>query len=585
MSEGEATVPRRARSEPVDRGHVLLPENEFGFGEEQHGQTLRRRLTTKTAIKALKPLSDPEEEAEILAELLSKDEVYTFEALQNLFDKLEKVRQIYSRAARRQPGPRTTAWFTGMFTRGGIAGLRTGSKRMPWTTRYLVKFAQNKFGIKEFAAIGLAKDSALNCHRDLRNQCGTLNTVSAITSFQGGGVWYEDENGTVSREVKPGVFVKGHLQELKQGETVSFAPEKWHEAQPHKGERLVLVTYCPRLQNLLEEDRRTLTTLGFVLPESSTSLPSTPEQGPQVSGQRVVKHFADDDEEEEVAFHLLRPSFEQETSAFVCGADPEALQEQLEGIADDQAQLLEDLQERGERLCFLLEEEASLVEDIARAGDEVRAGAERVDQVVAGLVEKIAELSRKGDDQQLGACLKAAAVGEEPLYESLLEALNGEDLKVVHNVPMNQVRQSLEKWKGSFAKELGTLFDGGTLRRMSMSEAKRLEREGLLRLVKGVATLKPPTTKGDGFRRKFRLVLCGNFAEAEPSYGSLCAGGASVESFRTALTLAAALRWFGASTDITAAFLLAEWPANLSRYAVVPPKFLVEAGFADPSEV
>ena len=62
------------------------------------------------------------------------------------------------------------------------------------------------------------------------------------------------------------------------------------------------------------------------------------------------------------------------------------------------------------------------------------------------------------------------------------------------------------------------------------------------------------------------------------------AGGASIETFRAALTYAASRKWRGASSDISSAFLLASWPDHLSRYAVIPPKFLIDNGFAAADE-
>ena len=112
-------------------------------------------------------------------------------------------------------------------------------------------------------------------------------------------------------------------------------------------------------------------------------------------------------------------------------------------------------------------------------------------------------------------------------------------------------------------------------------EALRLERAGALRLVpsKGVHTLKPPGSPGSEdvkYKRKYRLVLCGNFVAPEEQFGSLCAGGASAETFRTVLASTAHKGWWGATADITGAFLLAHWPEHLHRYAVVPPRILID---------
>ncbi|CAE7519242.1 unnamed protein product [Symbiodinium sp. CCMP2592] len=85
---------------------------------------------------------------------------------------------------------------------------------------------------------------------------------------------------------------------------------------------------------------------------------------------------------------------------------------------------------------------------------------------------------------------------------------------------------------------------------------------------------------GRKIRRKFRLVLCGNFAQPEGDPSELYAGGASAYTVRLALTFGARRFWSGGTSDETGAFLLVEWPENLARYAIFPPKILVEAGLA-----
>ena len=119
-----------------------------------------------------------------------------------------------------------------------------------------------------------------------------------------------------------------------------------------------------------------------------------------------------------------------------------------------------------------------------------------------------------------------------------------------------------------------------------MTEARKMEAEGRLRLVpsKGVFTLKPPAVKGGRFKRKYRLVLCGNFADPNDSYGSLCVGGVSAESLRAILSTTSRRGWKGATTDITSAFIQAVWPEDMPMYAVVPPRLLQELQYAEEGE-
>ena len=101
----------------------------------------------------------------------------------------------------------------------------------------------------------------------------------------------------------------------------------------------------------------------------------------------------------------------------------------------------------------------------------------------------------------------------------------------------------------------------------------------------GVYTLKPPRQKGEKVRRKLRLVLLGNFVDKEYTTLNLYAGGASAETWRVALAIAAWNGWKGVTSDITGAFLLAEWPEDLPKYGIFPPKLLVQNGYARDDEI
>ena len=55
---------------------------------------------------------------------------------------------------------------------------------------------------------------------------------------------------------------------------------------------------------------------------------------------------------------------------------------------------------------------------------------------------------------------------------------------------------------------------------------------------------------------------------------SLYASETSSDVPRLALTVASSQMWLAAIADVTSAFLLAEWPAEMPRSALVPPKVI-----------
>ena len=167
-------------------------------------------------------------------------------------------------------------------------------------------------------------------------------------------------------------------------------------------------------------------------------------------------------------------------------------------------------------------------------------------------------------------------VAGEPDYEKLIAEPEG-DLQMVHTVPLAQVRRVVERWMPAITKEVKNPF-AGTLTKITFDEAKQMERQGLVKILpsKGVFTIKPPSERGDVLRRKFCLVICGNFAPkpGEDEAMSLYAGGASAETLRIALVFASRMGWTGATSDVT----------GVAKYAVHPPRLLIETGHAQEGE-
>ena len=350
--------------------------------------------------------------------------------------------------------------------------------------------------------------------------------------------------------MKPGLYVQGRVCEAKKGEVFSFNPMAWHEVQPHTGDRVMVIAYTPRLNNLDVAEAEYLKGLGF------------PIFGEEEEGQSLHKRADADPPLDEA----------EEEPDSDCGSS-------LLVLNEAHHQLLEDLQERSRSLRLLMEEERMLAEDLRQAGELVEEEAEKMQLRVTQTLRQASQRLSNQDRAMLKLRLKAASEADEPDYEHLLESLDG-DLQVVHTVPLSQVKPVVSRWHAAIRKELDNLFNGGTLVEISREEARRLERQGVLRLVpsKSVHTLKPPANKSEKYKRKYRLMLCGNFAAPEEQFGSLYAGGASAETFRTVLAIAAGRGWLGATADITGAFLLAPWPEHLHRYAIVPPRLLIDNG-------
>ena len=171
------------------------------------------------AVKALKPLSEPEHRAEELAKSYLDANIMGSVLVLQLFETLEEVQQLFTRAARRKPRGKATSWATGAFTHGGVSGLRDGAKRLPNVTRFLAKFAREFMGAEQFATVVIQRNGGGKAHRDFHNFHnfpGSRNWLCPLTSFEGGGLWTqlegsEEKEGSfevVEKEVKPSLHVQ-----------------------------------------------------------------------------------------------------------------------------------------------------------------------------------------------------------------------------------------------------------------------------------------------------------------------------------------------------------------------------------------
>lgn len=123
--------------------------------------------------------------------------------------------------------------------------------------------------------------------------------------------------------------------------------------------------------------------------------------------------------------------------------------------------------------------------------------------------------------------------------------------RVVSN---QEVFQQKELWTDAIKKEMKSLFDKGTVRKLTQEEVAYYKREHADKLEvvpgKAVHTVKAP----DG-RRKCRLVVCGRHVQSggrdltKMQSANLYAGGADSISLRVGLSMAARRRWDVALTS------------------------------------
>ena len=169
--------------------------------------------------------------------------------------------------------------------------------------------------------------------------------------------------------------------------------------------------------------------------------------------------------------------------------------------------------------------------------------------------------------------------------EDLLKGLTA-PLGVVHNVSPSEVKEHIAEWIPAAKSEVEALEQMGAIIRLVGSDANaEMKAPGTQVLpAKTVFTVKPGSG-GNYFRRKCRVVGCGNF-ESKSNDLDLYAGGIPADVLRTCLVEASSRKLSAFITDIKNAFLLAPIPqAERTRIMLRPPKILEAMNITQPGEL
>ena len=171
-----------------------------------------------------------------------------------------------------------------------------------------------------------------------------------------------------------------------------------------------------------------------------------------------------------------------------------------------------------------------------------------------------------------------------PNIEALLKDLK-ENLKVVHTVDPAEALENLLLWIPAIQAELGSLDGFNAIERMKGKEARDFASSPTAKMVPGklVFTVKPPSKEGEGYKRKVRMVSCGNHVEKDSS--ELYSAGVQAETVRLMVAIAAQKGYSLSVTDVKNAFLRAPLLDGAEGYGIRPPATLRRAGFVEDGEV
>eukprot|EP00439_Symbiodinium_sp_Y106_P024765 s614_g3.t1 len=403
--------------------------------------------------------------------------------------------------------------------------------RMPATTAFMVKAAKELTGMEDFGVVAVTRAAQLKAHRDSHNEVNSENAVVALTTFQGGGVWIEEEGGDQWREVTGGGWIRGRVHDLLPGQPVVFNPRRWHEPQRAVGDRVVMMTYTPRTTKLTKSDWEQLRDLGFSIKLKAATEGDVSDLTPCISQQYVL---TEDD---------VLESFPKDVAA---EEETTALDGSLLRASEYQQQLLDDMLDRSSLLQDLLEEEEERMEDFRQVHQGSLESAKQVHGEVTSMVKAFAERTKYEHRAREECLLRAATVEDHQDYEQLLDSLQ-DDLQVTHTVPLQQVKPVADRWSKAIQKEILNLFNTGTLKKIKLTDAKKMEAQGLLRF---------PLCWWSGSRNVAKHFDYDLFEILEGGH------------YRHHISI----------------YIQAEWPESMPMYAVVPPRLLQELNYSEEGE-
>ena len=491
-----------------------------------------------------------------------------------------------------------TDFKVGAYRHGGVTGLLKATEKYPWLTRLMVRCFTELDDDITFTAVYMSVDTERDVHVDRNNQDGSMNYVIPVAvPKSGGGVWVELRpgdrvSGSVStRADSTGKQRFGTIRPLERGRVMRFDARRWHATESWRGRRVVLIAYTPALVHKLDQqDIKRMVRLGFPI-ESDLS------------------------DSEDIAVRPVLGSHLERSGGWseVLPAGDTSYHFNVSwGIREEPSSSMAMIQV-GHDGCMIGSEKHSMIP--SSIGSDRCLGALNSDNESSILVDPDADVGvcagdvflelpsggGRSDLAQLmmveeehvpldGRLLCKAEVGYTREIERVIRNLTG-PLEVVHNVDPAEVLENIQVWIPAIEKELKAVAHAvdkiprGDERHSALLRSAKVQRLP----TKLVFTVKPgdnpqPEQPESWFKRKVRLVACGNLAAA--SSMDTYSGTAPAEVVRIALVLAHKFGWIAGIVDIVSAFLRTPLIGDDAPQIVVhPPKVLERASLIPVGEL
>ena len=180
--------------------------------------------------------SDPQASPEARAEVLLKSESPDTSSILNMCENLPWEKPHVDACSQGR------AFYAGGYRKGGIFGLRKHCKDFPNVIRVLTALLRRTVPSIPFTSVAVLDGVQSGPHKDLMNT-SSPSIVIPLSQFEGGGVWVEDSSASEVREVH-GCPVRGRVADFSLGHILVPASTSYHQTEPWKGRRVVLIGYC-----------------------------------------------------------------------------------------------------------------------------------------------------------------------------------------------------------------------------------------------------------------------------------------------------------------------------------------------------
>ena len=419
----------------------------------------------------------------------------------------------------------------GAFRHGGAVGLTKATYDRTWVADFLVKTFVTKSPDAEFTSLYVSVNSQKDLHIDSNNMMGKNNYLYPVAMpRRGGDLWVELSDGDVVRgkitamEDGRGAPHYGCILPLEQGQITVLDPHRRHA------------------------DREVLSRTGFPIPpEDDDIFPEVALRALSV-GTVESNNFEKEVEEE--------PRQDQEIAE--CGDGSRYSSSDEEKINGDFVMLAQEEEVEHWDMFLPLEQ-----------GDP-------------NLVPKARIAS---PSEAVNMCKVEVTYTHN--IENLLSSLSS-PLAIVHTVEPREAQDNFHSWLPAVKKEMSS-FDHAVQKRSARDPQVAEDiRTGRAKVVpmKIVYTVKPPSEgSSEWFRRKARIVACGNMmaASGEDNY----AAAAPAEVVRSSLAISSRRGWNAGVIDITSAFLQTPLSKVGCQFRVFgqPPRALIREGLCEEHEL